>query len=169
MTDQLSQTPPWGEDFDAEKAWTLIVNLRSDVQKAKDKADTETARADAAEKALAEAPDPAEKVTAAEKRAADAERALLVERAIRKHSIPDDLADFLTGDTEEEIEAKAARLASVGAKPGDEEQKPEDKAAEEVDESGRPKPALTPGHGGDGRERFDAALVVAAVREGRGY
>jgi hypothetical protein len=28
-----TDTPPWGEDFDAEKAWNLVQNLRSDKEK----------------------------------------------------------------------------------------------------------------------------------------
>jgi hypothetical protein len=28
-----SQTPPWGDDFDAEKAWNLVQNLRADKEK----------------------------------------------------------------------------------------------------------------------------------------
>jgi len=27
------ETPPWGEDFDAEKAWNLVQNLRADKEK----------------------------------------------------------------------------------------------------------------------------------------
>jgi len=30
---QQTETPPWGDDFDADKAWTLIQNLRADKEK----------------------------------------------------------------------------------------------------------------------------------------
>lgn len=32
-TDPPPATPPWGDDFDAEKAWNLVQNLRSDKEK----------------------------------------------------------------------------------------------------------------------------------------
>lgn len=51
-----------------------------------------------------------EALSAAEKRAAQAERALTRSRVAAKHDLGD-LAEFLTGDTDEELEEQAKRLA----------------------------------------------------------
>lgn len=172
-----NSTPPWGDDFDAEKAWKLIQNLRTDKTELTEKVtslttdlETERQAREAAEKAVSEA-DVDGKVAAAEQRAAEAEKSLYVERAIRKHEIPEDLVDFLTGDTEEEILKKAERLASVGKPPAGNSNNPnpDDKDGEQdkpkVDAQGRPVPDLRPGHGGDdGPEPFDPDKIVASVR-----
>lgn len=39
------QTNPWGEDFDAEKAWNLVQNLRNDIQTEKTKRENAVAEA----------------------------------------------------------------------------------------------------------------------------
>lgn len=51
-----------------------------------------------------------EALSAAEERAAQAERALTRSRVAAKHDLGD-LAEFLTGDTDEELEEQAKRLA----------------------------------------------------------
>jgi dsDNA-specific endonuclease/ATPase MutS2 len=168
MTDQNEQTPPWGDDFNAEKAWTLIQNLRADKTALSDKVETlttdlataqETAQAAETAKTEAEQRLTAE-ITAANDKAAAAARDLHVERVRSKYEIDDDLLEFLTGDTEEEIEAKAKRLGS--AKKGKEEKEPEIDAA-----TGLPKPALTPGHGGDQPTEFDPVAIAKAARAAR--
>lgn len=50
-------------------------------------------------------------------RAEAAERAAQVAAAARRHSLPEDLTDFLTGATPEEIEAQAAKLAALSVPP----------------------------------------------------
>ncbi|WGH20297.1 scaffolding protein [Arthrobacter phage MaGuCo] len=180
QTDQSEkQTPPWGDDFDAERAWRLVQNLRGELSDVKaelvtTKKDRDTAQTE--RDALKDgAGSESEKVTAAEKRAAEAERALHVERALRKHPDLADYADLLTGDTEEEIVAKADRLAAIGKKGGD-------PAADDKDQSkdgskpgaeasgdddglpGKPTPDLKPGHGGDAKTPFDAEAIAKAAR-----
>lgn len=177
MTDSTdTSTPPWGDDFDAERAWTLVQNLRADKDKLQGEKDTLTtelaterqAREDA-EKAAKDA-DPEGKLSAAEKRAADAERSLWTERALRKHAIDEELVEFLSGDTEEAILAKAEKLSKVG-KPGTEKPKTDDE--EKPDESAdkpdgglppRPTPDLTPGHGGDTPAPFDPEAIANNAR-----
>ena len=44
-----------------------------------------------------------------------AERAAALAAAARKHSLSDELTEFLTGSTPEEIEAQAAKLAAIAA------------------------------------------------------
>lgn len=178
MTDTATpSTPPWGDDFDAEKAWTLVQNLRGDKEKLQGEKDSLTAELtterqarEDAEKAAKDV-DPEGKLTAAEKRAADAERSLWTERALRKHAIDEELVEFLSGDTEEAILAKAEKLSKVG-KPGDEkpggEKSDEDKNGADKPEGGelqgRPAPALTPGHGGDSPAPFDPEAIASAAR-----
>jgi len=185
MTDSTDTptTPPWGDDFDAEKAWTLVQNLRGDKEKLQTEKDgltselaTERQARETAETKLTEA-DPEGKLTAAEARAKTAEASLWTERALRKHSIDEDLVDFLTGDTEEEILAKAERLAGR-SKPADgkpagtptDGDKPADtptdgdKPAGDQGLPGTPKPDLTPGHGGDTSAPFDPDAIAAKAR-----
>ena len=45
--------------------------------------------------------------------------ALARERAARKHSLNDDVLEFLTGTTEEQIDAQAAKLAALAPATGD--------------------------------------------------
>lgn len=157
-------TPPWGDNFDAETAWTLVENLRKDKKALQDKVteieaerDTATAAAQAAE---------AEKVTATED-ATKARRELHIERVRGKHELDDDLLDFLTGTTEEEIEAQAERLAKRVAKVAApaEPEKPEEPKAPEL--PAKPKPNLTPGHGGEEKTPFDPDAAVTAIRANR--
>jgi len=178
-----TSTPPWGDDFNAETAWTLVQNLRGDKDKLQTEKDDLTskltterqARTDAEAK-LTDA-DPEGKLTAAETRAKVAETSLWTERALRKHpDLDEDLVDFLTGDTEEEILGKAERLAKRGKPDGDKpadktEDKPDgDKPADKPDGDGlpgTPKPDLTPGHGGDPKPAFDPDQIVSAARGSR--
>ncbi|KTR04356.1 hypothetical protein [Curtobacterium luteum] len=168
MTDSTdTSTPPWGDDFDAERAWTLVQNLRADKDKLQGEKDTLTtelaterqARGDA-EKAAKDA-DPEGKLTAAEKRAADAERSLWTERALRKHSIAEELVEFLSGDTEEVILAKAEKLSRAGAAAAP---APAEEPTPSAEVPVRPAPDLTPGHGGEPTPEFSPATVAAALR-----
>lgn len=167
-------TPPWGADFDAEKAWRLVQNLRSEVAEhktAKDALKTELDRAKAATGSESE------KIAEAEKRAVAAEKALYVEKALRKHPTLADYADLLSGDSEEDVLKKAERLAAIGKKPGEDSSAGEDgaKSANKADEApagkegeanipGKPTPALTPGHGGTEQAPFDPVAIAKAVR-----
>lgn len=154
-------TPPWGDDFDAQRAWSLVTSLRAEIAEEKtahgqtkaerDRLATErddlTTEKTAAEEAAAEA---ATALTAATEATTAAQRDLWVERAVRMHGIDEDLVDFLTGDDEETILAKAERLAGRN--------KPADKLP------GLPVPALIPGHSGDSPGPFDADSVVDYAR-----
>jgi len=161
-------TPPWGADFDAERAWALVEGLRSDkttlqarVTSLSEELTTATTERDSA---LAERDTVTAERDTLQTNAAKVQRDLLVERVVRKHGLDESLADFLSGDTEEELEAKAARLAALGksqapAPTEDEPQEPTDPVV-----PGRPTPSLTPGHGGAPAEPFDPAAIAAAVR-----
>lgn len=160
--DALSGAPWTREDFDAERAWRLVEKLRGDLSDAKTERDT--LRSERQEREDAEKTETERlsgRLTDAEQKLADAQRAVYVERALRKHSIPEDLVEFLTGSTEEEITAKAERLAALGSG-----RKPEEDAAKgtQPDPSGKPKPALTPGHGGEEEPTFDPAAIAKSAR-----
>ncbi len=143
-------TPPWGsdEDFNPERAWSLIQNLRQEVAELKEAKTSADGEREARE--------------AAEARAAEAERDLLVERTLRRHGIPEDLAEFIAGDTEEEIDARAERLAARLDKG-----EPVEEPTDDLSDRSRPSPALTPGHGApnDG-PTFDPAAIARKARGG---
>lgn len=167
---------PWenDEDFNPEKAWTLIQNLRGEVTEAKKATQTERQAREAAEAELAKGPDPDGKIKAAEERAASAEKALWTARAIAKHPSLAGNEDLLIGADEDAVLKVAERLASLNVpkkddtdetnggagKEGEKPKEPETK----LDASGRPIPALKPGHGGDDSTPIDPAAIALAVR-----
>lgn len=105
-------TPPWGDasEFNPEKAWNLIQNLRSDLSAAK--ASVETARSEA--KAQTEAL--TVKAQEAEDSAAEVAISLHRERAARRHRLNDDQAEFLSELTDPDaIDARAEKLAALTA------------------------------------------------------
>lgn len=173
-----TDTPPWGSDdeFDAAKAWALIQGLREDKTSLSDKLAAATTARDALQSQVDEAANAgksdADKAKAdADKVAADlaaARRELYIERALRKHEVPEELAEFLTGDDEESILAKAAKLAGLGKGKTDDDADDEAAkaaaAAAAADTSKRPAPGLKPGHGGDDPEPFDPDALVASIR-----
>lgn len=175
-TADKSQTPPWGDDFDAEKAWTLVQNLRGEVKAEKDKRTAaETARDDVQRQLTAiedqgktDAQRATDQATKTAEDLAAARRELYIERALRKHNVPEDYVEFLTGDDEDSILAKAEKLASLGKPAQDDdsddganEQPPADGSAPA---SGRPQPGLQPGHGGNDPEPVDIDALVASIR-----
>ncbi|SEJ45169.1 hypothetical protein [Demequina mangrovi] len=136
---------PWGEDFDPARAWTLVQNLRAERDAARDEAKQATGALTAARD---EAKHATEALATAKASQADAERALWRESALRRHPLPEGLdaaaeADalaFLSGDSAEDVERKAATLAAL-------------RGASEVPAPGsdlrtRPEPRLAgvPGH-----------------------
>ena len=153
--DPKSATPPWGTDFDPERAWTLVQNLRTEKAALKTERDNlskaQQEIEDAKKSDLEKAQDKASKL---EKDAAEARRELLTERAIRKYGVPDDLAEFVNGADEAEINAKAERLAKVG--------KPD---TNNDPASRRPQRDLRPGHAADGDPGdFDPDAIAKAAR-----
>lgn len=160
------KAPKFDGEFDADRAARLIARLREEIADLKN--DLGTARSALQERDDAEKTETqrlADRLKAAEEEAAKARRSLLVERATRKHNLPDDVVEFLTGDTEEEIEAKAERLAALS---GGKRQEPEQPSQDE--EHGipaRPEPSLRPGHGGEPPVSIDPVAVARAARAAR--
>jgi GNAT superfamily N-acetyltransferase len=165
-----ASTPPWGNDFDAARAWTLVQNLRTERDDLKAKVGTleseRQAREDEGKTAEQKA---TEALAAAQEKAVAAERALFVERAVRKHGLADDLVEFLTGATEEEIAAKAERLAKIGKPAASVESTVEAAGSDSAPTSedialGKPKPDLAPGHGGGVAASFDPVALASRAR-----
>ena len=126
--------PPWGsdEEFDPEKAWKLIQNLRSEKEQLKPLADKAKELEDAQK---TEQERLTEKLTASEKRAVEAElKAARLEVATEK-GLPRTSVKFLTGTTPEELAESADELLALLA--------PEDPG--DPDPRKRPKERLRPG------------------------
>lgn len=182
--DDGKSTPPWGDDFNAERAWSLITNLREEKATIKAERDAFKVERDEHARKLQESAtgdkDADEKIKDAIERATKAEKELYVERALRKFPDIADYAEFLSGDDEEAILAKAEKLASIGkpkddAKDGDKDGTDSD-VSRETDEDkdghddpgaglpGKPTPSLAPGHGGDETPAFDPVAIAKAAR-----
>lgn len=116
-------TPPWGsaEDFNPEKAWSLIQNLRSDLDSAK------AARASASTEAEAKAAE-LEKVRAEHDEFVKSAEASIAERAAEVEKIntlrskelmladaglPRDYVDMVHGDSEDDIKTSVQRLSAL--------------------------------------------------------
>jgi hypothetical protein len=164
---------PWGEDFDPARAWKLVQNLRSEVSDLKQKNQSfEAERQERENAGKSEVEKLQEKLSAAEKDASEARRALNLQKVFRKFPELEGFEDLLTGDSEEEITAKAERLAAIG-KPKEGEQDGEKDGenggenAENADLGlpGRPQADLKPGHSdGDSTAPFDPVAIAKAAR-----
>ena len=163
---------PWGKDFDAEKAWRLVQNLRAEVTGLKTERDNLKTERDnlKVEKDAADSEGKSElqklqdRLAEIEKTAKDREREVALQKVLRKHPELEDFADLLTGETEDELMSKAERLAKIG-KPADGENGDKDGDQKPAELPGAPKPALTPGHGGDAPAPFDPDAIAKAARE----
>jgi hypothetical protein len=110
---------PW-EKFPAEFNW-----VRKELEDArKEAADKRVAARELSEKlAEAKTPEDVQKLTAAyDEKIAELETKLVRERVARDTKLPDELLEFLTGKTEEEMKAQAAKL--TGKKKDDDEDDP---------------------------------------------
>lgn len=108
---QAGPKPPWGSDaeFNPEKAWNLVTNLRSELGDVK--ANLEKSRKDASEIDLV-------RVQAQEAAAAktEADLALLRSEAARNHGLNGEQFEFLSElTTAEAIEQRALKLAAMNA------------------------------------------------------
>jgi len=110
-TDTTSTAPdPWAA-FPAEFNW-----VRKELEETrKEAAAKRTLAKDLQEKlGSAKTPEEVQKITAAyDSKTSDLEVALTRERVARKTGLSDDLVEFLTGKTEEELNSQAAKLAGL--------------------------------------------------------
>lgn len=152
---------PWGDDFDAERAWALVQKLRQENSELKTERDTlKTASETQAAEGKTEVQKLADELAALKQRAADADRKLALKSVLVEFPDLADFEDLLTGDDEAAIRAKAERLAAIGKgkKPAAEEEQQTPGVPE------KPKPNLTPGHGGDASTPFDPVAIAKAAR-----
>lgn len=153
--------PPWGSDdqFDPDKAWRLIQNLRGDLDKVKNDRETFKSKVDEFENAnKTELERLSESKQQAETAAAKARTEAIRLRMAIKYSLEEEDLDLLGAGTEEDIEARAKRLAErVSASPT---------AGGRT--TTRPQESLRPGATPDGEpDPTDMnALLHAAVRGG---
>ncbi|MGC5319307.1 hypothetical protein ACPXB5_11275 [Micromonospora arida] len=144
------KAPDWDGPYDEERAAKLIENLRGELDavrgKLKTREDAEKTELQRAQEAAAEA----------RREATQARQEAARTAAIAKHGLTDADAEWLRGESAEEIEASAAKLAARFAPP----------ATEEPTTDARPKPRLVPGHSAadSGGDDFDPmAAAVAAT------
>lgn len=164
---------PWGDDFDAERAWKLVQNLRTERDGLKAERDALKVERDtlATEKdsVATEGQSELQKLQARldqiEKEAKQKDRDLALQKVLRNHPDLEEFADLLTGETEEELAAKAERLAAIGkAKaPADDAKDGEKDGTPAL--PGKPQPNLTPGHGGEDSTPFDPTAIALAARK----
>lgn len=99
--------PPWGskDDFDPDRAWNLIQNLRNDLDKKSQKLDTIERSQESEQQRLERERDEALK----SRDSTSVELARM--RAALKHGLDDDDLDLLGTGTDDEIDERAKRLA----------------------------------------------------------
>lgn len=168
---QEGEKAPWGDDFDAERAWKLVQNLRAENATLKTENGTlkseRQAREDEGKTELQRLQD---RLAAAEQTAKEKERELSLAKVLRKYPELEEFSDLLTGDTEEELAAKAERLAAIGkGKAKDEDDASKGDADGQKPDTpelpGKPQPNLTPGHGGEDSTPFDPTAIALAARK----
>lgn len=149
-------TKPWGEDFDEERAWTLIQNLRGDKAKTQQERDELAAQVKAVEDAkLSEQDRIAKELEAAKTELAEQRRKV----AITQYGLPESALSFLTAESAEEIDKQASALAGLVPK-----KEPE---APKVPADSRAKPALPNGQTDDIPPAFDPVAIARQARQGR--
>jgi hypothetical protein len=152
--------PPWGADFDAARAWSLIQGLRGDKEKLTGKVSTfEKAAQEQADKEKTDLQRATERAERAEKAIADREAADKRRTVLSKHGLTDDDAAFLAGVSDDDLDARAQQLAArLGVGQGQPD------AAEAI--PGRPTPTLTAGHeSSDAAEAFDPLALADKVHK----
>lgn len=174
-TPEPAARKPWGDDFDEERAWTLIQNLRAEKSALKRERDDARAAQKDAEKARDDAMSDAE--TAKKDLAADRRASILREFDIDE----DDAEEFLSGDLSlDELRRKAERLSRRGGEkkepsegePKSEEPQEGDSDAGETPKGDnpaaglhtRPRPRYSPASGGEPAPELDIDAIARDAR-----
>lgn len=112
-------TPPWGDDFDAEKAWKLVRNLRADKEKLAARpvlSDEQQQQLDEynalVEASKTDAQRREEAANAAQRERDEAQAELTRLRIAMRHGISEEDFDLLGSGTEEEVAARALKIAA---------------------------------------------------------
>ena len=134
MTEQ-NQTPPWGDDanFDASKAWSLIQNLRAEVDGLKTAKTALTAERD---DALAKVQAESDAQEDAEQRRAELEQVSTLrtkEALLVDAGLPRDLADLVNGSDEDALKTSVERLAALRGPGAAQDRRPDPAQAASVE------------------------------------
>lgn len=117
-----AEAPPWGDDFDPERAWKLVQDTRSDRAKLKTERDDLKKKVKEHEDATKSETDKAtDRATEAEKRASSAELELARLNVALAKGLTPAQAKRLSGSTEEELTADADELLELFKKDGDDD------------------------------------------------
>lgn len=114
-----TEAPPWGGDFDAEKAWKLVQNLRAD----KEKLSARPALTEAQQQQLdeynalveaskSEAQRKDEAAATAQRERDEAKAEASIYKVAIRHGISEEDFDLLGTGSEEQIEARAVKIAA---------------------------------------------------------
>jgi hypothetical protein len=153
-----TEAPPWGDNFDPSRAWSLIQGLRGDKEKLTGKVSAfEKAAQERADAEKTELQRVMERAERAEKAMADREAADKRAAVLNKHGLGADDAAFLAGVSDDDLDARAQQLAArLGVA----------KSAQDAAEAipGKPTPRLTAGHeSADAPEAFDPLALADKV------
>ena len=114
------ETPPWGDDFDPEKAWKLVQNLRADKEKLASRPTLSPEQQQQldeynrlVEASKSEAQRQAEAVEAARREAEMTRAEAIRYKAAATHGIGAEHFDLLGTGTEEEVSARAEKIAAL--------------------------------------------------------
>lgn len=144
------EKPPWGsdEEFDAEKAWRLIQNVRSDADKAKKERDEFRAKVDKHEdENKSESQRLEDRATKAERRADEAEQESARLRVALKKGLNLSQAKRLVGASEDELEQDADELLETfRSENGEQGDPPPRRPTEKL------RPGAAPSSDGDGED-----------------
>jgi hypothetical protein len=158
---QQEPKPPWGsnEEFDPEKAWKLLQNVRADAEKAK--ADREALAQKVQQHEDATKSDTQkleEKATSAEQRASKAEQEAARLRVALKKGLTETQAKRLVGESEEELENDAEELLASFKSDDDGSQGSQRRPRERL------RPGAAPSSEPDGASDMNTRLRRAAGR-----
>lgn len=116
---QTDEQPPWGTDFDAEKAWRLVQNLRADKEKLAARpamSDEQRQQLDEysalVEASKTDAQRREEAANAAQRERDDAMAEATRYKIALRHGITEDDFDLLGTGTEEQVAARAQKIAA---------------------------------------------------------
>lgn len=161
-------TDEHGEDKDAEIAkWRTLAQKHEKAWKAKsgdysldsiEQLKAKAAKLDELEESKkSEAQKLLERAERAERELQESKIASNIDKAARRHGVPDALVKFIAGSTEEEIDAAAKELADTITASG----------ARGDGLPSKPKPNLTPGGGLSDDEAVDITAIVESIKKQR--
>lgn len=130
-SEKPDEAPPWGEDFDPARAWHTIQSLREREKELSKRPVLTTEQQQQldeynrlVEASKSEAERQREALTAAEREAETARAEAIRYRVAATHGVPADHFDLLGSGSEEEIEARAQKIAQLLAVKAQEQAQP---------------------------------------------